>query len=668
MAFLRSRWERFRLLLSKPNTKISKILNNSEVTEGDIIVLIMGEANKFQNWFEDLKDIYNPNLYLVFASLDTEVVVSENANTIINDNKNENHINNHFLDYHTIYIPGKSWTEGRNALAAEALKKERLRGKEFSYWFFLDDDVEPICHPATDKVYGAKCSCWQKVFNFLTSEAVPEKASTVVLPSYLKDGFVATSNVNGYNAAIKRNHVPYLLPYATLQPGFSEWISQAANMCIIGSCMANSVVFVPLIYSSNTKDLHSSGLGYTIDNIHSTIVESFHDTNNNFTPCNDWDGMKYYSEGEFSGLRYQLLGPFSSSEELNQHMSYTNTSYCSVPLHNRFTRWEETFLPLLPDPFSLRPKIEDDITVKNRHDKNIVVMVMGDSSSFQAWKERLQDIVGVNLTFLFAYCDAEVTISPNNSNSGSDRRLNFQALYINKQTWTEGRNLLAGEALRTEKLQGKEFDYWLFIDDDVEPVCHAGSEKILGTGSCWQQIFNFVSGDTVPEKASTIALPLFVKDGYASTSSADAIFAAFKRESVPYLIPYATLLKGSDEGISQAANICIMSTCLPNSGVYIPYVTANNIKSLSHTREGFSIQIIHATITLNYHNATKNFIPCHDWDTIAFYEQGEEGQSYLGPFQTADALDQHIPSHQDTFCSPLLNRFMEWEQNVFGIL
>jgi len=684
MALLRSQWERLLLLLLDPKTKMLK-KTNGEIAVDDIIVLVMGEADLFQDWYANLKEIHTPNLYLVYASYDSEVlvpsdivIVEEEADDDSEENKKENR-----LPFHTIYIPDKTWTEGRNLLAAEALRKEKVRGEKFSYWFFLDDDVEPTCHPATDKVYGEAGSCWQKVFTFLTSEAVPEKASTVALPSYLKDGFAATSNVNGFNAAFKRSRVPYLLPYATLPKGSSQWISQAANMCIVGSCMVNSVVFVPLIYSANTKHRKHPTEGYTAENIRTAIVDNLHDKSINFQPCKDWDKLRYYSEGEFSEMKHQMLGPFPSSEELNERISYTKQSYC-IPLRNRYAEWEQkvlseesTYRKPKPKPNpSSKHNVGHDKPKKNKLNKDIIVMVMGEASAFQDWLQQLQNINGANIHFIFASYDKEVILSSTNTTTINDanvtsRHLDYQTIFIQSTTWTEGRNRLAEEALQKENSLRKQFSYWVFLDDDIEPICHPGSVKVLGAGSCWQQVFNFIYSDTVlvPEMASTIVLPSSAKEGFASTSNANPSFTAFKRESLPYLIPYATLPEGSNQRISQAAQYCFMGTCLSNSAVYVPFVTAHNTKSRPSIREGFNIQNIHAAVTQNFHNVSTNFIPCHDWNTITFYEQGENnGTGILGPFQTGDALNLQIPPHKHGLCAPLRQRFMEWETNVMATL
>mmetsp|Transcript_19671 Transcript_19671/g.22503 ORF Transcript_19671/g.22503 Transcript_19671/m.22503 type:complete len:765 (+) Transcript_19671:89-2383(+) len=671
MALLRSHWERLLLLLLDPKTKILK-KTNGEIAIDDIIVLVMGEADLFQDWYDKLKDVQNPDLYLVYASYDSEVPVS-----IVDEKIAQNVANigteNGSIPFHTIHIPDKTWTEGRNLLAAEALRKEKVRGKKFSYWFFLDDDVEPTCHPATEKVYGESGSCWQKVFTFLTSEAVPEKASTVALPMYLKDGFVATSNVNSFNAAFKRSRVPYLLPYVSLPKGASQWIAQAANMCVVGSCMANSVVFVPLIYSTNSKHRKHPTDGYTVQNIQAAIEDNFHDESINFIPCQDWDKMRYYSEGEFSDMKHQMLGPYPSCEELNGHISYTKQSYCT-PLRKRFTVWEQKVLSesseIIPQPKpSNKYNAQYDKLHNDKINKNIVVMVMGEASAFQDWLHQLRGVNGANINFIFGSYDTEIIQSLENNTSSDDadatnQNFDHQIILIQNTTWSEGRNRLAREALQKENSFRKQFDYWLFLDDDIQPICHPGSEIVLGVGSCWQQIFNFLSSDMVPEMASTIVLPFSAKEGFASTSNAGSSFAAFKRESLPYLIPYVTLPEGSNQRISQAANFCIMGTCLSHSAVFVPYVTVHDSKSRPAVREGFNINKIHETVTQNFHDESKHFIPCHDWNTMAFYEQRENGTAMLGPFHTSGALNLQIPPHKHGLCAPLRQRFMDWETNV----
>lgn len=110
--------------------------------------------------------------------------------------------------------------------------------------------------------------------------------------------------------------------------------------------------------------------------------------------------------------------------------------------------------------------------------------------------------------------------------------------------------------------------------------------QLLGKGKCWQKIFNFISSDQVPEKVSTVALARHETGppGFVGVSNADAMFAAFKREHVPYLLPYATIREGGSEWTSQAALFCVMQTCMKSSVLYIPYVGGINEAHREYTR------------------------------------------------------------------------------------
>ena len=63
--------------------------------------------------------------------------------------------------------------------------------------------------------------------------------------------------------------------------------------------MANSVIFVALIYSTNSKDWKHPTDGYTVSNIQIAIEDNFYNKFINFRPCQDWGEMRYYSGGEF---------------------------------------------------------------------------------------------------------------------------------------------------------------------------------------------------------------------------------------------------------------------------------------------------------------------------------------------------------------------------------
>ena len=220
------------------------------------------------------------NLSFVYASYDAEIP-GQGENYICEENNSSTS-----LDCQTIYIPHTTWTEGRNLLAEEALRKERHLGKEYRYWLFLDDDVNVRCKsPAVE--------CWQQVFNFISSDEVPDKASTISLPyGNPRDGFMAVSNADAMFAEFKKERVPYLLPYATLQEGESEWDSQAANFCVIGSCMPSSVLFVPFVGGVNGA--HRDYVrGLNLQNISATIARNYHDKSTGFSICEDWQMNRF---------------------------------------------------------------------------------------------------------------------------------------------------------------------------------------------------------------------------------------------------------------------------------------------------------------------------------------------------------------------------------------
>ena len=79
---------------------------------------------------------------------------------------------------------------------------------------------------------------------------------------------------------------------------------------------------------------------------------------------------------------------------------------------------------------------------------------------------------------------------------------------------------MAEEALRLEKARGKKFDYWVFVDDDLDITCAdeetEGMKEVLGDGSCWKKVINFVRSGQVPDNASSITLPVGITGKYVN--------------------------------------------------------------------------------------------------------------------------------------------------------
>jgi hypothetical protein len=291
---------------------------------------------------------------------------------------------------------------------------------------------------------------------------------------------------------------------------------------------------------------------------------------------------------------------------------------------------------------------------------DILVIVMGEAKLHPIWKERIANIEGPT-SYLFGSFDEEIPINLCEKEYGIFCE---QTIFIPGTTWTQGRNLLAAQAIRKERKREKKYDYWIFLDDDVSPRCGGGEhmEQLLGTGDCWQKVFNFIRSDKVPEKVSTIALPYDKSGppGFVGVSNSDAMFAAFKREKVPYLLPYATIREGGSEWTSQAALYCIIQTCMKSSVLYIPFVGGINGAHRDYTR-GLNITEIRETIVNNYHDDTASFKPCKNFSM----EQLPQGKwKEYNTFSTAIDLNNMIPEPDLEVCIPMRKRFEKWESQI----
>ena len=228
-----------------------------------------------------------------------------------------------------------------------------------------------------------------------------------------------------------------------------------------------------------------------------------------------------------------------------------------------------------------------------------------------------------------------------------------------------GRNLLAAEALRLESTRGKEFTYWLFMDDDIEVNCEEEAKAIYGDGSCWQNVFNFMSSSKVPGNISTIVtidhqLNGF-RSGFQAMSSADAFFAAFKREYVPYMLPYATLNEGYSNEVSQNALFCVMRTCLKSSAAIIPFIKFHNVRQNPFIR-GMELDQIQQVIRDNYVSESFGFETCLSY-SIGDFKQNMD-LTPLVPIENADTFNELIPPPELEKCEPMKARFEKWKNEV----
>lgn len=303
----------------------SKIRINSSKTKQnvDILCIIMGEAKSHPMWKKRIANITG-SVSLLYGSFDEEIP------------SNNCEIKFGFFCEETIFIPGTTWTQGRNLLAAQAVRKERKREKKYDYWIFIDDDVSPVCEGGEpmEQFFG-KGNCWQKLFNFISSDQVPEKVSTLAL-AYKNSGpsgFVGVSNTDAMFAAFKREKVPYLLPYATIREGGSEWTSQAALFCAIQTCMKSSVMFIPYIRALN--EAHREYIrGLNITEISETIANNYHDDKAGFKPCQKlrMDQLSQERSDDKSST-------FITASHLNNIIPEPELEICE-PMKKRFEQWE----------------------------------------------------------------------------------------------------------------------------------------------------------------------------------------------------------------------------------------------------------------------------------------------------------------------------------------
>jgi hypothetical protein len=242
-----------------------------------------------------------------------------------------------------------------------------------------------------------------------------------------------------------------------------------------------------------------------------------------------------------------------------------------------------------------------------------------------------------------------------------------QTLFIPSTTWTEGRNLLAEDAVYAEAKLGKKYKYWAFSDDDVYVVCN-GDVKGL---QCWNNLFNYVHTE-MPPNAAVLALPLHnlpiqnelsdcslvpsTNELFSSVSTFDACFNLIRREAVPILIPYVTMPKGSSEWHSQAALFAVTKHCLHSAAVF-PGIRACNAAHREYIK-GVNLKQIEAVLHDNY----ASFMQLDRMPSLKSFDQDR-----IGPFNTSEELKQHMRALNISKCEPLLRRFADWEQKALDL-
>jgi hypothetical protein len=357
------------LWTSSPTRQQHQEQNAKVPTQQGILVMVMGQASNYQRWNvlwnsfltheqetesahalveeEGEEEEYDATLnqraptptssFFVYASYDAPVNVSLSSCT-----GNKSTLNGNMgcaSSSSTIFIPGTTWTQGRNKLIIEALRLERMFEKEYDYWLFLDDDVEigrekPEIRMNMKSTPDEKLH-WNKFMDVLKDRTlVPEMATTVTMvggkPGRFRERvaklYRATSNVDAFVAAFKREYVPYLLPYANVDKGESEWTSQAVLFCVMWCCFKQSAFFIPDINAQN--GLHRPYTrGWNISSFQKVIADSY----SRYIPLHHrCDKSEHYLE------RTDIIYA-SSMEELDALIPSMNSS-CNV-LKHRFFDW-----------------------------------------------------------------------------------------------------------------------------------------------------------------------------------------------------------------------------------------------------------------------------------------------------------------------------------------
>jgi hypothetical protein len=166
--------------------------------------------------------------------------------------------------------------------------------------------------------------------------------------------------------------------------------------------------------------------------------------------------------------------------------------------------------------------------------------------------------------------------------------LNEQQMNLSgRTTWTTARNFLFERALMEEHLQGWRWAYWNFVDGDVETECPLAekfletNEDIDGDESLFVRHYRLLMNKTINKDPCYILIDAFLLSVspaiavFANTGApiifddlltqivyhVDAIFNAFHRDAIPFVLPYCARYDGRSWWKSQAILI-YRSLCL----------------------------------------------------------------------------------------------------------
>mmetsp|Transcript_11445 Transcript_11445/g.32939 ORF Transcript_11445/g.32939 Transcript_11445/m.32939 type:complete len:365 (+) Transcript_11445:85-1179(+) len=297
------------------------------------------------------------------------------------------------------------------------------------------------------------------------------------------------------------------------------------------------------------------------------------------------------------------------------------------------------------------------------HESNIIVMVMGQKDYFPTWLHRLEKM-NARLTFIFASYDEEIREDDEmvTSFTGS---LDFYNMYIPNTRWEEGRTLLGEKAIEFEVRRGKQFDWWFFLDDDVNIICEAPlSTKAV---DCWQHVFDTLNRNDLASKITAVNVPSvrILPDGkppqrMKAANNYDPNFAAFKREYLPYVQPYAVTPQDTGIWMSNVLVMCQMRECMPRSAYWPPHIMLENPSHRPYKR-GFQFDKLLYMLKVNFGGHLDHCV-----------EMSKKGEEYdVGFFVTpwADSMEELqalIPDQQlnKPSCASLVERFERWEIGV----
>lgn len=309
-----------------------------------ILLMVMGAAKYFTYWHEELRSAPCDFLY---ASYDSDINM---------DN--------------TMFIPGTTWTEGRNLLAAEALRREHNR-LPYQFWGFADEDVVVKCAQNKTKQNTHPFppdGCLAHLIRILTmSGAMPDRAMALALHNEPKRDLAVTTPDADFNI-FRRSFVPFVLPYATLPKSrtllqtiqvfhhphlplktkCSQWTSQAVLFAIMHVCGKSGFYSPAGFYLENTrhaKYAHGIKRKLSVTAIRNTLSSNYRYVDQNA------DGpavlpllLGLFANGDIKAARQNLgMKTAGNVTELNRLLPIRDlaNSPC-VNLVDRFVEWRRS--------------------------------------------------------------------------------------------------------------------------------------------------------------------------------------------------------------------------------------------------------------------------------------------------------------------------------------